>query len=100
MDLKEGLLVRLRDINERVCEFRTNYYELEAKLDEVLQETEHLIEDIEDFDLSERISDTAANRTVKETKVTLEQCRKLIGKKIRILNPNAGERPIRDTSNP
>ena len=88
---KDGLLERLRYINEKTHKLRAEYYKLEEQLNELIDETEHLIEDIEDFELPEPGANATAARRQKEVKVTLEQCRKLVNKKVRILNPNAGE---------
>ena len=91
MEHREGLLIRLREINEQAHQMRANYYRLEEQINNLIDETEHLIEDIEDIDLPGGVDDNPPARTSKEIKVTLEQCRKLIKRKVRIINPNAGE---------
>ena len=95
MEHREGLLARLHEINDRIHAVRRNYYRLEEQINELIQETQHLIEDIKDIDIPDRGDNNPPTRTAariaKETKVTLEQCRKLINKKVQIINPNAGE---------
>ena len=91
MEHREGLLIRLRDINDRVHALRANYYRLKAQIDELIQETDHLIEDIEDIDVPDRVDDSPPPTRNTEVKVTLQKCKKLINKKVRIINPNAGE---------
>ena len=95
MEHREGLLVRLHEINDQIHALRANHYKIETQINELIEETEHLIEDIEDIDVPDRADDSPptrnTNRTAKEVKVTLEQCRKLLNKKVRIINPNAGE---------
>ena len=91
MEYREGILIRLREINEKAHAIRSDLYGLENRLNELIDETEHLIEDIEDFELPERVENDTPARSTREAKITLEQCRKLIDKRVRIINPNAGE---------
>ena len=55
------------------------------------QETKQLIEDRKELNIRDRVGATHEVEQTQESKVTLEQCQKLINRRVRIINPNAGE---------
>ena len=91
MNYGEFLLENLNKINEAAIEIRSKHYEQETKLNQLIERTENLIQELEELTLSNRKPEALKPKDNTETKVSLEECRTLINRRVRIINPSSGE---------
>ena len=91
MDYKEVLLNRVKEINSTAGNLRLSYQRLEVDLNELVELTENLIEELEELKIKESKTVARKRGPIRESKVTLEECRNLINQRVRIINPNGGE---------
>ena len=91
MDYKEVLLNRVKEINSSARNLKLSYQRLEVDLNDLVELTENLIEELEELKLKDTKAVARRHGQHRESQVTLEQCRKLINRRVRIINPNGGE---------
>ena len=91
MEYKQELLRKVKGINATAGNLRLSYQRLEWEFDKLIEETESLIEELEELNLRDKGPTKREIRQTVELKVSLEDCRSLIGKRVRIINPTSGE---------
>ena len=91
MEYKQELLNKVKGINAKAGNLRLSYQRWEWEFDELIEQTENLIEELEELNLQDKKPARKEIRQTVELKVSLEECRSLVGERVRIVNPNSGE---------
>ena len=91
MEYRQELINRVKGINTTARNLRASYQRLEREFDKLTEDTESLIEELEGLNLQDKKPAKREVRQLIEVKVSLEECRELIGERVRIINPTSGE---------
>ena len=91
MEQKQEILRKVKEINAAAGNLRLSYQRLEWQFDRLIEETENLTKELEELSLQDKKPAKREIRQGVEIKVSLEECRGLIGSEVRIINPTSGE---------
>ena len=91
MEERKEILKKVKGINAAAGNLRLSYQRLEWQFNKLIEETENLIEELEELTFQDKRPADREIRQKVEIQVSLEDCRGLIGNQVRIINPTSGE---------